>query len=236
MKRPLLLLLVAVAALAASSLRAQNLQLHYDLGHTGKTFADRPRLTTTLEMFRPDKWGNTFCFVDMDYKHNGVVSAYWELAREFSLGKLPVNLHVEYNGGTSNRYSFNDAWLAGVSYAYNAPDFSKGFAITPMYKHLMGTSPRASWQITATWYYHFCRGMLSFTGFADCWNDRAHTDAHTLNIFLAEPQLWFNLDRLPGADKDLRLSLGGEVEISRNFVRQDGRLYAIPTLAAKWTF
>ncbi|WP_449028715.1 DUF5020 family protein, partial [Prevotella jejuni] len=58
-------------------------------------------------------------------------------------------------------------------------------------------------------------------------------------ILLSEPQFWFNLNTLKGM-KDVNLSLGTEVEISNNFVwndkGQNNRFYAIPTVAAKWTF
>ncbi|MBF1594697.1 MAG: DUF5020 family protein, partial [Prevotella sp.] len=58
-------------------------------------------------------------------------------------------------------------------------------------------------------------------------------------ILLSEPQFWFNLNTLKGM-KDVNLSLGTEVEISNNFVwndkGQNNHFYAIPTVAAKWTF
>lgn len=100
-------LLAAAALLSLGSLSAQNVQLHYDLGRklNGQDQAERPQLTTTVELFRADKWGNTFFFVDMDYRREGVTSAYWEISREFRLGKLPLNLHLEYNGGLSNSFS-----------------------------------------------------------------------------------------------------------------------------------
>ena len=51
--------------------------------------------------------------------------------------------------------------------------------------------------------------------------------------------VWFNLNKLKGMD-DVNLSLGSEVELSNNFVWNDrgehNRFYAIPTIAAKWTF
>lgn len=78
------------------AIQAQNLQLHYDFGK------DRGYLTSTLEMFRPDKLGSTFFFVDMNYDVNGqkgVNLAYWEIAREFNISKTPLAAHIEYNGG-----------------------------------------------------------------------------------------------------------------------------------------
>ena len=39
----------------------------------------------------------------MNYQREGITSAYWEISREFSLGKLPLALHIEYDGGLSNQ-------------------------------------------------------------------------------------------------------------------------------------
>jgi len=45
--------------------QAQNVQFHYDLGHNlSKDLSNRPAVTTTVEMFKPDKWGSTFLFTD----------------------------------------------------------------------------------------------------------------------------------------------------------------------------
>ena len=52
----------------AIGLRAQNVQLHYDFGHSiYDELSTRPKLTSTVEMFKADKWGSTFFFIDMDY-------------------------------------------------------------------------------------------------------------------------------------------------------------------------
>ena len=72
MKKTTLLLLVSLLAFGSF---AQNVQLHYDLGK------GRKYLTSTVEMFKPDKLGSTFFFIDMDYgSHDvdGVTLAYWK--------------------------------------------------------------------------------------------------------------------------------------------------------------
>ena len=56
MKRILTTTLLAALFLSAT---AQNIQLHYDLGK------DRQMFTTTVEMFKPDKLGNTFFFIEL---------------------------------------------------------------------------------------------------------------------------------------------------------------------------
>lgn len=218
-----------------SQLSAQNVQLHYDFGHSlYDELKERPKLTSTVEMFKPDKWGSTFFFVDMDYGDGEVQSAYWEISRELRFWKAPISLHVEYNGGI--KY-IKDAYLAGVTYSYNNKDYTKGFTFSPMYKYLRSNPTPNSFQLTGTWYLHFGSGKFSCTGFADFWREE-HTDAkgnaHDF-VFLAEPQFWVNLNAFKGIDDDFRLSIGTEWEISNNFAVMDGWKWN-PTLAVKWSF
>lgn len=60
----------------------QNVQLLYDLGHTlYSDLSGRPNVTTTVEMYKPDKWGSTFLFTDITYFTDGAAGAYWEISR-----------------------------------------------------------------------------------------------------------------------------------------------------------
>ena len=216
-------------------INSQNVQVHYDMGGSiyDKDLDGRPVLTTTVEMFKPDQWGSTFFFIDMDYKSEGIVSGYWEIARELRFWEPPLSIHVEYNGGLTKSFPFQNAYLAGGTYTYNSPDFAKGFSFTPMYKYIQKHSSPHNFQLTGTWYIHFAKnGLCTFTGFADWWREK--TEAGDF-IFLAEPQFWVNLNKLKKINDNFNLSLGSEVELSHNFGGRDG-FYAIPTLAVKWTF
>lgn len=236
--RKILLALIVLGFLAPAM--SQNVQLHYDFGK------DRQYLTSTVEMFKPDKWGNTFFFIDMDYGNDeikGVQSAYWEIARAVSVcKKVPIALHLEYNGGfgqfytQTGNYAFqiNNAYLGGVEYSKNNSDFTKGFTLQAMYKYIQGKNNN-SFQLTGVWYMHMLKKKLSFTGFADFWReDNTYTTPEnpenpekTKFVFLSEPQLWYNFTQ--------NLSAGGEVELSSNFGGVKG--FAVnPTLALKWNF
>ncbi|MBC8004574.1 MAG: DUF5020 family protein [Verrucomicrobia bacterium] len=237
MKKLVLILLVCLLGVSSYG---QNLQTHYDFGK------DRGYLTTTVEMFRPDKTGNTFFFIDFDYGSNGVENspslAYFEIARVFALGKTGFGWHGEYNGGLFRPApavgaSISNAWLTGVDYSWNAADFSKGFSLKALYKNIANTTDDKphNFQLTAVWYYNFAKGKFSFTGFADLWRE-GHTvsnDGFKSNfqekefIFLTEPQLWYNCCK--------KFSIGTEVEISNNFAGHDGFM-ANPTAALKYTF
>lgn len=217
---------------------AQNVQLHYDFGDPlyGKEMAGRPKLTSTVEMFRPDTWGSTFFFVDMDYTSEGVASAYWEIARELKFWKAPLSVHVEYNGGTSNLFSYKNCYLGGLTYSYNDASFSKGFTLTAMYKYIQKIENPNSFQVTGTWYVNFAQDKCSFTGFADFWREKDKiTNPYGDYIFLAEPQFWVNLNKFKGINPKFNLSVGTEVELSNNFGARDG-FYVVPTLALKWSF
>lgn len=235
-----LFLLAAFLLTTGVAVQAQNIQFHYDFGsHLYQDQrvpgAERPNLTTTVEMFRPDKWGNTFFFVDMNYREKGINLAYWEISREFKLSNTPFLAHVEYNGGLTNGFSFNHNYLAGITYAWNRSDFQAGFTVTPMFKYLANQKSPASWQLTGTWYYNFAGGLMTTNGFADIWGDRNYVTGKNNVIFLTEPQLWVNLNKVKGVDPNFNLSVGTEIEISHNFALPE-KTVVNPTLAAKWTF
>jgi len=223
---------------AASSLWAQNLQVHYDFGKTRKL------VTSTVEMFKPDKWGSTFFFIDMNYDaDNGktVSLAYWEIARGIKLGKSPFAAHIEYNGGFGQYkagsgygvYQINDAWLGGLDYNLNNTDFTKGITFQALYKYIKDKQD-ASFQLTTVWYMHMLNKKVTFDGFADFWReDNQFTESSSTKIyqtkfvFLTEPQIWYNFTE--------NISLGSEIEISSNFSGNKGFMVN-PTLAAKWNF
>lgn len=231
-----LFLSLSLAFLFSVAAIAQNVQLHYDLGRSIYDELDtRPKLTSTVEMFKPDSWGSTFFFVDMDYTKDGVAGAYWEIARELQFWKAPFSLHVEYNGGLNEYTKFNNAYLLGATYSFNNKDFTAGFTLTPAYKYIQNNSSPNSFQFTTTWYLHFAKGLLSFSGFIDYWKEENCNAAGKDYIFLTEPQLWLNLNKIKGVNEKFNLSIGTEWEMSNNFGGRDG-FYFIPTLALKWAF
>ncbi len=249
MKKLFSLVIVLVAAFSGAT--AQNIQFHYDLGHSlYKDLTPRQSVTTTVEMFKPDDLGSTFLFIDIDYKNDGVKGAYWEIAREFNVTKNKQwAAHIEYNGGAEtgetpsdyygNRYQH--AVLAGGAWNWHSSDFSKTFSVQLLWKynfanHHRDFRPFNSCQLTEVWSTTFAHGLCTFSGYCDTWYDKKVNG----NIIVqSEPQFWFNLNTIKGWNK-IKLSLGSEVEVSNNFVYnergENNRFYAIPTVAAKWTF
>ncbi|MFH1120617.1 MAG: DUF5020 family protein [Bacteroidota bacterium] len=215
---------------------SQNVQLHYDLGK------DRNYITSTAELYKTDKWGSTFFFVDMDYnvgEVKGISMAYWEIARELNIGKSLFAAHVEYNGGFGQYYAtdyfgayqINDSWLGGPAYNYNNKDFTRGFSFQALYKYIRDKHD-ASFQLTGVWYMNMLNNKVTFSGYADFWReDNVFSDnagqETTKFVFQSEPQLWYNFTE--------NISLGTELELGYNFVPVLGfRLN--PTIGAKWTF
>ena len=236
------ILLSALLFIACLPMFAQlNVQMHYDLGKTiyGDELSNRPLFTATVENFKADKWGNTFFFIDLDFGDNTMKSVYAEFAREFNLGKSPFAAHVEYNGGLSGFGSYNDAYLAGAAWNWANKDFSKTFSLKLLYKYLANqpSNNKHSWQVTTVWGIHFAKGLCSFSGFADLWHDNSVTGNL---IFCSEPEFWFHLNALESVDDDFKLSVGAEVELTKNMVWPaeglNDNFYAIPAVGVKWTF
>jgi len=232
--RRIVIALVACFALS-SVVKAQNVQLHYDFGE------DRKMVTTTLEMFKPDKYGSTFFFVDLDYSSdardvdNGVSLAYWEIARSFKWNESQkFEPRIEFNSGVGRGDGFtfpiNNSWLLGGQYTFNNADFTRILTLQANLKHIKDGKGEnndkedlVGFQLTAVWGLHFLDRKLSFTGFADFWRQDSFGGDY---VFLTEPQIWYNLNS--------NFSFGGEIEMSNNFVKDE--FVVNPTLAAKWTF
>lgn len=229
-----LLLLFSIVTLVFS-VNAQNIQLHYDFGE------GRKMLTSTVEMFRPDKYGSTFFFIDMDYGSdesgidNGISLGYWEIARAFKWTETQKFMpRVEYNGGSMSVGNgiwipIENCWLAGLERTWASADFSKILTLQANYKYIKDKED-AAFQLTAVWTVNFLNNKMSFLGFADFWKEGMdwtfNGEDDTDFRFLTEPQLWYNF--CPN------FSAGTEIELSNNFV---GDKFAVkPTFAVKYTF
>ena len=173
----------ALAILGSGSVKAQNVQFHYDLGHSlSKNLTTRPSVTTTVEMFKPDRWGNTFFFIDLDYYSRGMAGAYWEISREFDLSKnKQFAAHIEYNGGVSTAEDmtyasrFQQAVLVGPAWNWHSADFSKTFSVQTLYKYYFrgqhDEHAFSSFQLTGVWSSTFAKGLCTFSGYFDLWYD-----------------------------------------------------------------
>ena len=235
MKKIFMMALMAVAAL---SVNAQDIQLHYDFGRN--IYPDqedgRQKVTITLEQFKADKWGSWYYFVDLDLSRKFFKSAYTEISREFSFGSgSPFAAHVEYDGGLSEAAgSFQQAALLGAAYNGHSADFSKTWSVQLLYKRYFKSYDYSraynSAQLTGVWGLNFAQNKCTFSGFIDFWRGEK-ANGHGQLVILTEPQFWYNFTP--------HFSVGSEIEISNNFIYNlydDKTFFVNPTLAVKWNF
>ena len=235
MKKIFMMALMAVAAL---SVNAQNIQLHYDFGRN--IYPDqedgRQKVTITLEQFKADKWGSWYYFVDLDLSRKFFKSAYTEISREFSFGSgSPFAAHVEYDGGLSEAAgSFQQAALLGAAYNGHSADFSKTWSVQLLYKRYFKSYDYSraynSAQLTGVWGLNFAQNKCTFSGFIDFWRGEK-ANGHGQLVILTEPQFWYNFTP--------HFSVGSEIELSNNFIYNlydDKTFFINPTLAVKWNF
>ena len=163
---------------------------------------------------------------------------------------------MEYNGGIYNKYSINNAFLAGLDYFFHSSDFKNTLNLKVLYKW---TDYRGlpddyksivPMQFTVVWGLQDLFGLkgLRFSGFADFWwQDHnvypflADADADFRDwskgekshiVFISEPQLWYNVGQHFGCPN---LNIGGEVELSWDFGSAIG-FWARPCAGLKWVF
>lgn len=231
MKKILFLILILASS---SAIKAQNVQLHYDLAK------DHKFLWSHVEMFKPDKWGSSFFFIDMNYGEagmHGVTMAYWEISRALKFWDSPFAFHAEFNGGfgqfkksspPNGAYQINNAWLFGGEYTWSTKDFSRVFTLQMMYKTIQDKNS-AAFQITGVWAIQMLKDKLTFSGFADFWREDNFVGSTEMTkyVFLTKPQLWYNFTS--------HLSAGTEFDISSNFSGNRGFMVN-PNISAKWAF
>ena len=233
-----------VSFMTMGAMAQTNLQLFYDFGK------DRKQITATFEMFKQDKWGSTFFFIDQDFKtrtkdgaNDAPCGSYFEVARALNFWQdtklAPFSLHVEYNGGFYG-YPIHNAWLFGVDYFMHSADFKNTLTLELLNKNIAHGTSDIPMQLTAVWGMNDLFGVqgLTFSGFADFWweDHFGYKDDGTpvakSTTFISEPQLWYNIGRHIGCDN---LNVGGEIEISNDFGAYDG-FKCNPCLGVKWNF
>ena len=173
-----LFLMIATLLVSGFAKAQTNAQVLYDFG------SDRKFVTLTLEMFKQDKWGNTYFFVDHDFNYDKMDTnspnvaqggTYTEISRALNFWQnSPMknwSLHVEYNGGITRNYPINNAWLFGVEYFMHDKSFKNTLTLQALYKTIRKTDQNVPMQFTAVWGCKDIFGLkgLNFSGFADFW-------------------------------------------------------------------
>ena len=220
-------LLAAALSFFAVLAFAQDIQLHYDFVRASNTGG--PYFTSTVEYLGIGDKGTTYFFIDMDYssQQDGVSLLYWEISRDQKISNLPVQLHVEFTSG--NVIANGQGFPIGRSYIFG---ISKGFSIGKLfftgallYRDFEYTR-KPNYQFTGVWSANYFDDKFTIDGFIDIWTEEItpNTGNRTIKV-LTEPQFWYNFNKT--------WSVGGEIEISRNFITIDNKFYFLPTFAVK---
>lgn len=252
MRKLFLCALAQVVAIAAFS--QVNVQLHYDLGSATNpnSEASRQKVTTTVEMFKADKLGSTFFFIDMDYRSKktitdpvshdvttrGVLGAYWEVSRDFTFAKVKdsnvsFTAHGEYNGGLNLSGPFQQCILVGPALQWHNDDFRKTFTFQAMYKHMLkgnnGLEGHASFQTTVVWGLTFANDLCTFSGFADLWYAQTPKNVYKGKLGSDQRGLIFLTEPqfwfnvVNRHSANNKLSIGTEWELSNNFIWHEAK-------------
>ena len=168
-----------------------------------------------------------------------------------------LSLHMEYDGGALyERFGVRHAALAGLDFFVHSTDYRNTLNFKVLYKWIdysdevsqrYGFKSEVPLQFTAAWGMEDLFGLpgLRFCGYADFWwqnhlitvdekgESMAQKDWQISNVvFLAEPQLWYNVGRWVGLDN---FNIGGEVELSFDLGGCRG-FWARPRAGIKWVF
>ncbi len=158
-------------------------------------------------------------------------------------------------------YPVKNAWLFGAEYFFHSNDFKNTLTLEVLYKDIRNGESKLPLQFTAVWGMNDLFGVkgLVFSGFADFWWENQvlanpewnkltlvqqalaaiqGTPTPTVNttgVFITEPQLWYNIGQHFHCDN---LFIGGEVEISSNFIgaTNEKGWKVNPSAGIKWNF
>lgn len=261
MKR-IFFIFLAIALLGASLTKAQNVQLHYDLGRHIYTkslsetlyknnpvapfiMANRPAMTATVEGLNFDRWGNTYWFVDFNWQDGYSNGALWEITRSFSLAeKSPWYLQVRYDGGLQffstdpsvGGFHTGDAFLLGPNYTYvgGGGNYVVGLSALVRANYTNSFNKWKNFEFKGVWCLNFFDEKLTASGFLSLWREDKMKDKINFKL-VTQPQFWVNLNKFDGVAKDFNLSLGTEIRISKDIELSDSWLVC-PTIGAKWSF
>lgn len=245
MKKTLSIFVLMIFMGLGFAAKAQNIQVMYDFGE------ERQYITTTLEMYKPDKWGNTFFFVDIYHNgknhpaNYGPMGMYMEIERGLNFWQntklKDLSAHVEYTGGLGVippgiGYNINNAWMFGAEYCFHSEDYRNTLTVYAMYKTIAKVEQSVPLQFSIVWGMQdlFNVKGLRFNGFADFWW-QGNYSLKSHFTFITEPQIWYNVGQFFNCPN---LNIGGEVEMSYNFTGNNlpDKFYVNPCLGVKWNF
>lgn len=219
-------LLVLAACLFPTFLRAQDLQLHYDLRHTvdpAHTTGNFP--TIYFQYFKSCDSGHAFIKpgsfllkteADLLGAGHNIGKFYFQVSQSVRCWKPPIFLSLQYSGGLGvtepKQYSYyiNNTFSAGAQ----IPFHWKGawFSSILYYKYVPYTRPSYDPLYTFYWWKGLVHYKWEFAGDFSCWTEnKDHGDDYTSGMkgkrffFFAEPQLWYNINKVIAAGTKINM-------------------------------
>ena len=231
MKKGLLAAAFAVLFFAQGAKAQTNLQTFYDFGK------GRQYVTTTIEMFKGDEYGDTFFFIDhyygqKDAGRSAINGTYFEIERGINFWQdselKDFSALIEYDGSSWG----TGILCVGAKYFFHSEDYNNTFTAALLYDaHFGGLEPDVPIKFSGVWGFNDLFGAkgLCFKGFIDIWGNKSVFGLNDTTDFsvLSEPQLWYAVGE--------HLNLGGEIELSYNFAGNKGFM-CNPCLGVKWNF
>ena len=224
MKRVLIVLLLSAASLGVRA------QVSDVIG--GYNFSeDNNGVAAILSSYADDAFGSTYARADFAFRPSpfSLRRTYLEIARSLVFWKGTkfenLGLHAEFNGFMNMD---NCNWLFGVDYTLPTKDLVK---VSLLYKTFNGnTAATVPVQLSVLWDMRdlFNVSGLEFRGLFKAWGEDTrywYGDADPKEagiayfIIKATPQIWYSAGQFFGWDG---LSLGGEVELSYNYLGCSG--------------
>lgn len=244
MQKKLIIAAAVLLGFAAKANAQVDIQLYYDFGK------DRQYASTTIEMFKADKWGDTFFFIDHYFatsdqrKNAGVGSSvngtYFEVERGINFWQESalkgLSGYIEYDGSSWGA----GIWCFGAKYFLHSEDYKNTFSLALMYDLHYGLGEAdVPVKFTGVWGMEDLFGLsgLAFKGFIDIWGNNSTFIVDggikdTKMTILAEPQIWYKVGQFFGMEN---LNVGTEIELSYNFAGHKG-IMCNPCLGVKWVF
>ena len=229
-------------ALISFQLKAQNVQLHYDLRHSlDPEVNEKNFLVLSFEYYKELDSLGSFLFKAQSYlkgQDGNIGETFVQLSQTVKFWKPSVYLAFNYSGGLGLAnggygYYISNAYALGISY----PLEWKGAFLTlnAQYRYSAFVNPSYDIQIIA----YIWKGMFNYrlvlSGSIVSWTEnRNQGTEYTSHLsgkkfaFFGDPQLWY---RIRGG-----FSLGTRINLYYNIIGDENALKVYPTIGCQYKF
>jgi len=224
------------------SIRAQQLQLHYDFRHAIDPSQNRRNYATLVfEYFKSnDSTGSFLLKMQTDFtgENSNIGQLFLQVSKNLRYWRPPLYISLTYSGGLgvappSYGYYLTNSFGVGVAYPFQW----KGAWISTSLVYRYNAFPRPSHDPQVTFYFGkgFFQYKLMVAGSLVGWSEnRDQGTDYTAGregkkiAFFGDPQIWLKLGK--------SISVGSRINLYYHTLTNDNRLQVYPTLALKNQF